>query len=270
MRILKGVNLMIVGMAVLFAVDMLANSSYAKIDPETIVGMWLFDEGKGETVEDSSGNGHDGTITGPPDWGEGKFGEALNVGAGNFVRVPHSEDLSLKTFTVTAWLSTEVGGAWIGVISKSHDNPTRNYTLYLHQNSDTASISIGNEAAGTWSDKTGATPVNDGEWHHVAISFDEKSKVGRVFTDGVQEGQYTVAHDVPQNNADLVFAAWHHSGGNAGYIGMLDEIAIFDVALEEEDIQTIMNEGLEKALGITAVSSTGKLTTTWGEVKAQD
>ena len=237
------------------------------IDLENIVGMWLFDEGEDEMiVGDSSENGHDGTITGPPEWVEGKFGDALNIGAGNFVRVPNSEDLSLKTFTVTAWLSTESGGGWIGVISKSHTNETRNYTIYLYENTVTASISIGNEAAGAWSDKTGTTKIDDGEWHHVAISFDEKTKVGRVFTDGVQEGQYTVAHDIPQNDADLVFAAWHHAGGNGGYIGLLDEIAVFNVALEEADIKEIMQNGLSAL--VSPVEPKDKLAARWGEIKS--
>jgi len=37
-------------------------SSYAKIDTKTIVGLWLFNEGKGDTAKDSSGNGNDGTL----------------------------------------------------------------------------------------------------------------------------------------------------------------------------------------------------------------
>lgn len=245
----------------------IVKGGYANIDPGSIVGMWLFDEEDDNIVGDSSGNGHDGTITGPTEWTEGVFGGALNIGAGNFVRVPHSEDLTLQSFTVTAWLQTQVGGAWIGVISKSYDNQTRNYTLYLHQTSNTASISIGNEAGGSWSDTTGTTPINDGDWHHVAINFDAETKIGKVFTDGVQEGQYTVAHDVPQNDADLVFAAWHHSGGNSGYIGLLDEIAIFSVALEETDIQEIMRNGLS-ALG-ASVEPAGKLATIWGQIRSE-
>ena len=40
------------------------------------VGIWLFDEGKGNTAADTSGNGNDGAITGAK-WAEGKFGGAL-------------------------------------------------------------------------------------------------------------------------------------------------------------------------------------------------
>ena len=47
----------------------------AKIDPETAVGVWLFDEGAGKTTKDASGKNHDGTINGAK-WKDGKIGKA--------------------------------------------------------------------------------------------------------------------------------------------------------------------------------------------------
>ena len=45
---------------------------------------------------------------------------------------------------------------------------------------------------------------------------------------------------------------------------LIDEVVIFNVVLEEEDIQAIMNKGLGSML---AVSPRSKLTTTWGDIK---
>ncbi len=49
-----------------------AGISSAKIDPKNIVGMWLFDEGKGDIAKDSSGNKNDGTLMNDPKWVDGK------------------------------------------------------------------------------------------------------------------------------------------------------------------------------------------------------
>ena len=54
-----------------------AGQSYAEIDPETVVGVWLFDEGEGEIAGDSSENGNGGKIFGAK-WVDGKFGKALD------------------------------------------------------------------------------------------------------------------------------------------------------------------------------------------------
>ena len=49
--------------------------------------------------------------------------------------------------------------------------------------------------------------------------------------------------------------------------GIVDEVAIFNVALQEEDIIDIMNNGLQKTLKYLSVESIGKLTATWGDIK---
>jgi hypothetical protein len=47
--------------------------------------------------------------------------------------------------------------------------------------------------------------------------------------------------------------------------GTIDEVAIFNVALTENDIKSVMTEGLSH---IAAVSPSGKLTTTLGRIKS--
>ncbi|HIE28238.1 TPA: hypothetical protein EYP66_13215 [Candidatus Poribacteria bacterium] len=52
------------------------NISSAKIDPGTIVGLWLFDEGAGDVARDSSKYGNDGNL----------FNSALNGSRGSLER----------------------------------------------------------------------------------------------------------------------------------------------------------------------------------------
>ncbi len=67
---------------------MLATSD-AAIDPDNVVGVWLFDEGSGEVATDASENGLDGTLHGNPKWVNGKFGKALELdGSAAYVEVP--------------------------------------------------------------------------------------------------------------------------------------------------------------------------------------
>ena len=54
--------------------------------------------------------------------------------------------------------------------------------------------------------------------------------------------------------------------------GQIDDVGVFNLALKEGDIKSIMDKGLKKVLGVgggTAVSPTGKLTTIWAATKAQ-
>ena len=55
-------------LALLILMWVAPETGYAQIDQKAIVGVWLFDEGKGDTASDSSGNGHDGKIESGIKW----------------------------------------------------------------------------------------------------------------------------------------------------------------------------------------------------------
>jgi len=66
----------------------LTGQSFAQIDRETIVGIWLFDEGSGKAARDFSGKGNSGGLMNNPEWVEGKFGKALKFdGKDDYVEI---------------------------------------------------------------------------------------------------------------------------------------------------------------------------------------
>jgi len=85
---------------------MFAGQSYAEIDPETILGIWLFDEGTGNTAEDASGNGNDGRLMNAPKWVAGKFGSALEFdGSSTYVDCGNAPALNVGVFSVSFWFN---------------------------------------------------------------------------------------------------------------------------------------------------------------------
>ena len=44
-------------------------------------------------------------------------------------------------------------------------------------------------------------------------------------------------------------------------------IGLFSTAIGEDDLKSIMNDGLGKALGLTPVEPASKLAATWGKLK---
>ena len=64
---------------------MFIGQSQARIDPTTIVGMWLFDENSGQIATDASGKGNNGKLVNQPKWIKGQFGSALQFDGNNYV-----------------------------------------------------------------------------------------------------------------------------------------------------------------------------------------
>lgn len=85
-----------------------------------------------------------------------------------------------------------------------------------------------------------------------------------------KSGAGPVNGPITENPGVLKIAGGSNKGcpAESGFFGgIMDEVAIFNVTLPPEDIEYIMNKGLEKAVGATDVQNAGKVTTIWGRLK---
>jgi len=259
------VKCLLIGIAVLFVAGALADSSYAKLDPKTCVGILLFDEDKGDTTIDSSGNDRDGLLKNSPKWVNGKFGMALEFnGTNTYVEVPYPDEFTLEIFSVMAWIKTSETSAWSGIVEKREPGQVANYALEM-TSSNTVQFIFTKGGDQKWQIATTKTVVTDGNWHHIVGTYDNESL--RIYTDGILENQ-TAFTGAPDKNIQPLTIGSQHSGAGR-FNGLIDEVAIFNEALGENTIQTIMNQGLEKATGASAVDANAKLTFTWGATKVQ-
>ena len=82
---------------------LITSSGFAKIDLEKhLVGLWKFDEGKGGTAKDDSGNGLEGKLEGKCKWVKGKFGQAIEFdGKSGYVAIKEHANPT-KAITVAA------------------------------------------------------------------------------------------------------------------------------------------------------------------------
>lgn len=257
------VKYLLIAMVVLLVVGILVSSSYARIDPESIVGIWLFDEEEGDIASDSSGNGNDGELKGNLEWVDGKFSTALSFPGvrDNIVSVPHSDAMSSDTFTITVWVNLE-SLAFQTVVGKYNKGSDANYDIQLRTNGCVKMwIFCGGQGVQAMG---GDAVVADSEWHHIAGVCDGTK--AQMYIDGVSKGEVAVGGEPDKNTSPLTI------GGSVinSYQGMIDEVGLFNVALTGDDIMNIVTEGLEKATGIMAVSSAGKIATKWANIKAQD
>jgi hypothetical protein len=255
------VSLIFIGM-------MFIGQSYARtIAPEAAVGIWLFDDGKGDTAVDSSGNGHDGKIQGDlKRVEEGRFGKALEFPGvdENFVEVLHDDSLDLTTFSFTLWVRIEATGNYQAVLIKTADCQLENYSGYIYAGRKVFWTRFTSGGPTQWGfQQFGTTIVTDGEWHHLAGTYDMKSV--KSYVDGVVEA------DAPFGGEPDLSPGPLNIGDCPGFAypvkGVMDDVGLFNVALTEDEVKSIMNEGLRETA--TAVSISGKLVTAWGNIKAQ-
>ncbi len=227
---------------------------------DSLILYLSFNELNGDTVPDHSQYGNNGTIAGTPELAAGKFGNALKLnGETDWVEVPHADILTVDTnVTVMAWINAErytggtSGAQWQGILSKG--NSPRSYSFYTESTSECLHLSAG----GSGSTCTGKIALN--EWQHVAAHVEDG--IHRYWLNGENVGEFGDKNALPgaADTASVLVGKTHE--GNREFLGLLDEVRIWNRALNEEEIQAEMNSAA------TPVEPLGKLSTTWATLKS--
>jgi len=239
---------------------MLAGSS-AAIDPSTCVGMWHFDEGSGDVASDSSGNGNDGTLMEAPEWVDGKVGKALAFNGSNYVEVPDADSLKMTdAVTVALWFKTTKA---MPVFDDRQAVVGKHYLEYevgiypggtIHTYTSNSAGGYDEGISCTFAEEL---PEDDwilDEWYHLAWTLNGNHEI--VYVNGVNVGEFDKPNAGTQPETHTLDIG-RRQGGGLEFQGAIDEVAIYNVALSENDIQGTM----------AAVEPSGKLTTTWGQIK---
>ena len=225
-----------------------------------LVAYWTFNEKDGDIATDSTGNGHDGTLAGDPQWVDGYFGGALEFNqAGDEVNVPFHDNLNTETFTICAWANVESGsGGHRAVVSARDTAPQRGYIFYAIPNNKWEFWTGGN----AWNKVTGPD-VNLGEWDHIAGIYTNGKQ--KFYVNGELVGEKDSALTLNQDQELLIGAGANEKDHNFFFKGMIDEVRIYDRELSVDEIASVMENEAEAA----AVEVSDKLTVTWGHLKTR-
>ena len=146
--------------------------------------------------------------------------------------------LDLTRFTIGAWVRpTQIKSSYQPIITKQDDSGTQqNYGLFIAPNSRRLYFSLyaGNCTTSISFESTGALSWN--AWNHVMVTYD-RSRV-RIYLNGQLDQSLTHSTALCQNDEPVRIGG--APGGSAPFAGYIDEVAIFDRALLQAEVQTVM------------------------------
>lgn len=249
----------------MFMILTCVNISDAGVRTESIVALWSFDEGSGNTAHDSSGNNNHGTLNGDTSWVNGKFGKALQFdGDMDYVEVAHDETLDItEELSIAVWAKFEQLPARENVLlDKGPKDGNAQYYLGYEPAEEAYFL---NFFGLRWhaGDNFNSPKTADTDWHHVAVSFDTASGKIKSCVDGVCNEHETDDFLVTKGEHNLIIgdARFLETNRNFPYTGIIDEVAIYNVALTEDEIKTLARGSMAE------VVFGGKLATTWAQLK---
>jgi len=271
----------------------------------SLVALWRFNEESGTTALDSSGHGNNGTLMGENGnvparvSGQPGFGGALrftNDGVNHsYVSVPGNALLEIGQTIANPWTIT----AWAYEDSDGTSDFVASYGRIMVIDDGTA-LQVESGASGDdefytwdtaywgrvdgdweiyWGVSNSVSPLLD-QWVHWAVVYDGITNI-TLYRNGNQ-GPYGGAASSPvtayveygsfDQGAILIGTEFDPGQpATANWNGLLDDVAVFNVALSQAQIQTVMAGNFSAFVGrppLSARSSAGNILLSWPEPQA--
>ncbi len=162
-------------------------------------------------------------------------------GIDDYVRINPNSDLEFGTstdFSVAFWMKTDNWQDDASIVSNKDWGSGKNVGWNIALGSDSQGIDV-NVGDGSNRADLQEGSLNDGEWHHIAATFDRDGDV-TLYVDGVLEESTSMSHvGNVTNNLEVTFGADEDYEYN--YAGLLEEVKIWNMALSIEQIRETMH-----------------------------
>lgn len=192
-----------------------------------IIGHWTFDG----DPNDSSDNNRDGTGYGDLEYVSGMDDEAVKLDNEDYIELEHFDRPDVMT--IMAWIKTdsESDGEIIG-----WGGSGPNFQLFV---SPTGILTYGEWDGAAWLPTESATPVNDGVWHHVAVTRDGGADI-KIYVDGRLNGSGAAHGALPGSTSHLNIGVLGHDWGYQSYFnGMIDDLWVYSGIVDAADIKAV-------------------------------
>jgi len=219
-----------------------------------LVAWWKFDEGSGTSVRDWSGNGFDGEMVGNVEWVKGLSGNAISFNGG-YVEVPFDEKLQLgKAISIQLWIyPTDYEPDTYKHLVELWDS----YLLRFDNPPEGGRPSFFVFLDGVPEPRVQGKIPELNKWHCITAVWDGKNS--QIWINGVKTETARAGKPTPKQKNLLI-------GQN--FIGLIDEVKIFNRALKEDEIIANLppNPKLSSLKVSNVIAETGKPFTISAEI----
>ena len=240
----------------------LATSGFAGLHTERLLLLWNCDEGKGNILRDASGNSWDAMIKA----GRSKWAAGMARSNGIYLQLAYAQvdgniiETIGDTGEITMMSWFKMGGQHTGYDSLITIKPPEGeccpYRLMVNPNRNPF------WNAGHRVDKSLPSFIFELErWYHYALTAD--GRTSKIYVDGKFRVEQAEDFKLPAfEEVTIYLGTGENPGTHPVEDTTFDDVSIWDIAMNEHEIQEILFGGM------TGVSPRDKLSTTWSHIKA--
>jgi hypothetical protein len=231
-------------------------SLYDEVYCNTVSTLNIFNEGTSsclalyefeDNANSTDSSTYNGTWSGTEAYGGGQYkkGGIFN-GTSSYIDIPSAIYSSISgPFTLSAWIKTTSSGSYKIIIGMGGVNgvASKGLTMWM-DSSGLLYASWGNGSTEDYWSVSATTPLNTGDWVHVAITVDGLTNpVVKGYVNGVAEGSGTTGSDSITFDTSLTIGARDMGGTVASYWdGSIDQVRIFNKELTATEVLQVYTE----------------------------
>jgi hypothetical protein len=222
-----------------------------------ILSYWKFEESSGDAI-DSIGI-YSGTSNNITYQAEGIIDKCYSFSktSNSYIEVSNPSDFEIGTenWTYSLWFNTDTtitatDTTWLGLLTSTNSG----YSNYFFARMETGGLIRFTAADGT-------NPMclifsqngfNDGEWHHLCVSYMSDDYEWRMYIDGNLEGISTNINSAINNTQEFrigcIYGTISDSDPRDYFDGLIDEVSVWKKTLSHEDIRLLYNYGQARSL----------------------
>ena len=174
--------------------------------------------------------------------------------------MPDSPSLRPTNLTLSGWFNfSAVPGTIASFFGKpSGSGSLDSYGVWYQNNA----INVGICDTSGFDTTSFAYTLDLGNWHHVAMTFDDAANSLKVYLDGVLKASLTANRTIAYDNTRPFLIGSDIENGNASlyFPGQIDEVALFNRALTAAEVQQLAQATYDTAAGSTLTIPTSVVT----------
>lgn len=219
-------------------------SDSALLLTKRLVGWWKMDGDLTDSVGQAVAGAlaHDGSSVDPNFVAGGKDGGAIEFrgSVDGLVTVPDSADyfnFYTRAYTLSVWVQNTATGGWACYISKEQrpEAPWKGYALSQSDGKPVIALRQSGDGDGVHS----GVQVSDGAWHLVTATYEADAGLSRIYVDGRLSNTFSTTGTPTANPYDMIFGAELADGSVSAYVGRLDDIRVWNYALDSVAIANL-------------------------------
>lgn len=224
----------ILALAIIFAAT---TTGQAQVCVEPVSGLFSWWTAEGTSLDSAGDN--DGTLQNGAGFTAGMVGSAFLLdGIDDYVLVPHDPTLDVQQITLEGWIQTTQADNHF-IASKSGSTGLFGYEIGVHT-SGRGRFTLNGAADNA--DVFGPVVISDGQFHHVAGTYDGERL--KIYVDGALVARSLTTTAVLYETDTQFFIGARELGGIPGYWpGAIDELTIYSRPLCGAEIAAIYDAG---------------------------